>query len=147
MVFLAPGSCVRMGLFQRLHNDALRLFNASTIWIMVGAWALALVLALIAGWIAKPSTSFRGALRLLATCLVMYALLVTAGLLLTHLYGSLVESDFFAWISFGQLVGSAFILLIGPSAVLLFAAWFLRAVATRRTRGIDMDSLPGEAAT
>jgi hypothetical protein len=145
--FVASGKCVRLTLFERLQNDALSVFNASLIWIMVGTWVLALILALIVGWIARPSTSFRGALRLLAICLALYALVITVGLLLTHIYSSFAQSDPYATTTYPQLVASAFILLIGPSAVLFFASWLVRGLVLGRGRGIDPDSLPAEPAT
>jgi hypothetical protein len=147
IVLLAPGKCVRLSLFQRVETDALHLFNASTIWLMVGTWGLTLILALMAGWIARPSTSIRGTVRLLATSLAMYALAATAGLLLAHLYGAAREADYYASTTYTELVRYAFILLIAPSAVLFFASWLVRGFASKHWRRSGPDALPAEPAT
>jgi glucan phosphoethanolaminetransferase (alkaline phosphatase superfamily) len=140
-----PGKCVRESFFERIANDALRLFNASTLWLMVGTWVLTLILACITGWIARSSTSRRSALRLVATCFALYALVAATGLALTYWYGTWADPMFYASATYSELLLGAAILLIAPSAVLFFAAWLVRGFVIKRSARMDNDSAPPDS--
>jgi hypothetical protein len=145
--FVGQGKCIRLTLLQRIEDDALRWFNASTVWLLAATWILAFIFALVAGWAARPSTSFRAAVRLLAASLAMYALVVAAGLVVVHVYASLRESDPYVLISYSDLAIYAVILLLAPSTILFFAAWLVRGLTLSRSSAIDPDSPPAEPAT